>query len=90
MSGRSDRRFSIEPLERLFSNSDEEQQRRQWTPTADPDRVLASVVAERLSLPNGTVYRYRREGIPLRSADRLAIQAGYHPVEVWPDFHSED
>jgi len=84
------RRFPIEPLEDLFTNSEEEVERAQFVSRrTDPNRVLVSVVAERLQLPCGTVHRYRRQGIPLRSADRIAIRAGYHPVEIWPDFYQE-
>lgn len=37
----------------------------------------------RLGVGRSTVLRWRREGLPLRIADRVAIHLGMHPVEIW-------
>jgi hypothetical protein len=35
------------------------------------------------------VQRWRAAGVPLYAADRAAVHAGAHPLEVWPDFHAD-
>lgn len=34
--------------------------------------------------------RYEREGLTIWQADRFAVQLGYHPATVWPDWYDED
>lgn len=33
-----------------------------------------------------TIVRWRNEGVPEKHADRLAVAAGFHPAEVWPEW----
>ncbi|MBW3536188.1 MAG: hypothetical protein KY395_00270 [Actinobacteria bacterium] len=33
------------------------------------------------------VSKWRRDGLPMASADRIAVALGMHPVEVWPDWY---
>lgn len=42
-------------------------------------------VALRLHVRETSVYRYRRDGVPLTMADRFAIHLGLHPAIIWPD-----
>lgn len=36
---------------------------------------------------NGSVAQdYRRNGVGIRAADRLAVRAGFHPSNVWPSW----
>lgn len=59
-----------------------------------PEPLLALVdsineLAERLDVSKRTVCRWRKGGrVHLFAADRLAIRAGYHPVELWPEAFS--
>jgi hypothetical protein len=46
----------------------------------------ASALARRLGEPRTTIHRWRRCGVRLFTADRLAIHLGYHPSEVWPEW----
>ena len=31
--------------------------------------------------------KWRRDGVPIDSADRLACAVGCHPAEVWPEWY---
>lgn len=40
---------------------------------------------------SGTTYKtYRDHGVAHVTADNLAIRAGYHPYEIWPEMHGHD
>jgi len=39
----------------------------------------------RLSVSGSTQADYRSRGVTYRVADRLAVRAGFHPAEVWPE-----
>lgn len=41
--------------------------------------------ARRLNISGRTEQEYRREGMSEKVADRMAVRAGYHPFEVWPE-----
>ena len=45
--------------------------------------------AEAIDLSRKSCYRYFVSGLPMHVADRLAIRCGFHPLEVWPDFHDD-
>lgn len=40
-------------------------------------------LAHRIGVRPRTVQRWRVEGIPLHTADQVAIRCGMHPTEVW-------
>jgi hypothetical protein len=46
-----------------------------------------SALARALGCAQEQVSRWRSHGLPLVSADRLAVALGLHPVEVWPDWY---
>ena len=39
-----------------------------------------------LGVSGSTLKKYRDDGVSERVADRLAVRAGFHPAEVWPEF----
>ena len=41
-------------------------------------------------LAGSTVKRYREQGVPAMSADRLACMCGMHPVDLWADWFVEE
>lgn len=43
-------------------------------------------LALRLRVHRRQLYRWRRYGVTIDQADTLAITAGYHPAEVWPQW----
>ena len=45
--------------------------------------VKGEELAHLLGVSRKTVTRWTRDGIPLQSADQLAIRLGYNPVAVW-------
>lgn len=48
-------------------------------------------IALRCGINRQTVHRWRLDGgIPLFSADRIAIRLGVHPLDIWPSFHTEE
>lgn len=47
-----------------------------------------SGLARALGRDRAQVGRWRRQGVTLLSADRIAVALGLHPVEVWPDWYS--
>lgn len=46
----------------------------------------ASALAEACGVARYAIYRWRSEGLPIYRADTLAVRAGFHPCEVWPEF----
>lgn len=45
------------------------------------------VLAAALGSDTATLYRYRNQGVPVFTADRLAVKLGMHPCQVWPDWY---
>lgn len=54
----------------------------------DIDALNLSVaeIARRTGFTTRTVHRWRHTGIPLFSADRVAIRLGYHPANIWSNW----
>jgi hypothetical protein len=46
-----------------------------------------SVLARALGMDRAQVARRRSDGLPIESADRIAIAVGKHPAEVWPEWY---
>lgn len=46
-----------------------------------------SALARALGCDHTQVSRWRSQGLPLDSADRVAVALGLHPAEVWPDWY---
>ena len=42
-----------------------------------------AVTAERIGVTRTTIFRWKREGLTLRSADQAACKLGYHPYLIW-------
>jgi len=51
-----------------------------------PADKWAAVLAERVGVDRRTCHRWARDGVPLASADRLALTWGLHPANVWPEW----
>ena len=43
-------------------------------------------LSRRSGYPLRTIQRWKTNGIPLYSADRLAIRLGVHPANIWPQW----
>ena len=84
---RRSRRFPMAPLEDLLNA-----RYRNLSSTADRQcrgRLSTERIAELIGFTRQAVGRWRADGVPRWSADRAAINAGTHPLEVWPDFHAD-
>lgn len=46
-----------------------------------------SVLARALGVDRAQVARWRSDGVPIESADRIAVAVGRHPAEVWPEWY---
>lgn len=49
-------------------------------------RMSEHAAAVQLGLSGSTEQTYRRDGLSEKVADRLAVKAGLHPVNVWVDY----
>lgn len=48
-----------------------------------------SALARAAGCPRSSLTRWQREGgIPLYTADRIAIQLRLHPAELWPEWYA--
>jgi hypothetical protein len=46
-----------------------------------------SMLARALGRRREQVSKWHTNGVPIMSADNLAISLGMHPIEVWPDWY---
>jgi hypothetical protein len=60
------------------------------TPTSPGRRVTLAHVARLSGIAVHSLHRYRKQGIPFWAADRMAINLGAHPLEIWTDFYTEE
>lgn len=59
--------------------------------SADPliDRFgSVSAFARALGVDRANATRWRRDGIPVDTADCIAVRLGWHPVEIWPEWYA--
>lgn len=47
-----------------------------------------SALARALGVDRANATRWRRNGIPMDTADRIAVRLGWHPVEIWPEWYT--
>ena len=80
-------RLPFENLERYLIGSDELIKDSLNNP--NEHLVCNAAIALRCGLTRQTIHRWRKEGIPFFSADRIAIQLHTHPLNIWPSFHAE-
>lgn len=64
------------------------QRRYPLEPLAQAMGSSVHAMAEALGLSGSWLRKIRDNGVPARSADRLAVAAGFHPYEVWPEMHA--
>lgn len=48
-----------------------------------------SAVARVLGVTHGQVIQWRTDGLSVATADRLAIQSGTHPSNIWPSWFAD-
>jgi hypothetical protein len=53
------------------------------------DTCTAGYVARRLHTSREVVYKWRRTGLTVAAADRLACHLNLHPAILWPEEWSE-
>jgi len=54
----------------------------EWT-LQSPQDMLASLIGTGRS----TIYKWRREGVTIETADRIAIGLGLHPSALWLEWY---
>ena len=54
-------------------------------PLAAAMHLTIPAACRALRISGSTEQQYRRDGVTDKVADRLAIRAGFHPYEIWPD-----
>lgn len=77
------RRLPFEPVERVAALRVLDH----WT--GGPGQGKTAAVARHLGVDDRQVYRWRDYGITPDQADGFAVRLGFHPLELWPDFHDE-
>lgn len=90
MSGKRQRRLAFADLEAFLVNGQEDADLRQFVSVKTTCRVLPATIAKQTGINRQSVYRWRSDGIPIHTADRIAIRMGVHPLVIWPDFHQEE
>lgn len=55
----------------------------------EPEECTAGYVARRLHTSREMVYKWRRTGLTVATADRLALHLALHPAILWPDEWSD-
>lgn len=46
-------------------------------------------LARLLGVDRWRIYDARKLGLTIDQADRHAIRCGWHPLDIWPDFHDD-
>ena len=80
------RRYDFAPLEAHFCRTHRHHSDDRLSPRQG---ATIGQTAGILGIGRGNLYRYKREGLPMATADRLAIRIGIHPVILWPDFYDD-
>jgi hypothetical protein len=59
-----------------------------WRPNSEGEARagLSAKTAALTGIHRSMVSRYRRNGIPVLQADRIAVALGRHPGEIWPEW----
>lgn len=70
-------RFPFDPIERLVVTALLERE--------VPEKITARRIATYLGEDGQLVARARRSGLTFDQAERVAVAAGYHPLELWPE-----
>lgn len=45
-----------------------------------------SALARAIGIDRAQVAHWHGDGLPIESADRVAVLAGFHPAELWPEW----
>jgi plasmid maintenance system antidote protein VapI len=57
-------------------------------PLAEAMRCSINALGQQLHISGSYLNDLRHRGLSHRTADRLAVAAGFHPYEVWPEMHA--
>jgi hypothetical protein len=59
-----------------------------WRPSSEADACagLSAKAAALTGLHRSQIGRYRRHGVPVDVADRIAVALGRTPGEIWPEW----
>lgn len=86
----ADMKLPFSAVEELLVNDEHSAELMQYVSVDMGERrPLPSAVARRLGVDVNTVHRYRKHGVSHNIADRIAIQLGLHPAEIWPNYYEE-
>lgn len=55
-----------------------------------PARTAEASAARELGISGRTAQQYRREGMSAVVAERMALKAGWHPANIWPDWYDSE
>lgn len=80
-------RLPFENLERLFLGRDADMRTRSGNVQYPTDRVLPKHLAHVCGVDIHSIYDWRRRGITMLSAERIASRLSMHPSEIWPIYH---
>ena len=84
---RAMQRMSFEDLVSFLAHDQEDADLRQFVSVDTEFKVLPATVARRTGVSRQTVYRWATSGVPIWTADRIAVRMGVHPIMIWPHFH---
>lgn len=88
------RRFSFTPVDRLLSLTDEAHQARilvaEGRAHYQEDETPTRIAARMLDTSHNSIIRWRRDGVPDLTADKIAARLGLHPIELWDDYLEVD
>jgi hypothetical protein len=48
-----------------------------------------SAFAKTCGVARPAIYQWRKHGVRIDQADRVAVALGKHPLEIWPEFHAD-
>lgn len=80
-------RLPVEPLEEALCARLARRGVRPAGPgVGDPNLASAGELADLCGTTARTWHRWRTGGVPAPTADRVACDLGYHPLDIWPDW----
>ena len=90
MTGLAQPRMSYADLEDYLAQDSDETEARRYLTVVTEYKILPTTIARRCGVDRQSVYRWRVDGIPLYSADKIACNLGTHGSVIWGhDFYKE-
>lgn len=79
-------RLPVEPLEAILcARLARRRSRRPGDDVWDPNLMSIPELADLCGTTPRTWHRWRAGGVPAPTADRVACELGYHPIEIWSE-----